>query len=489
VSARMARALATAIVVLSVAAVIASIPIGLSARAKIDRATDIVIVGDPSAPRMQEALRELQRERRAGSDLDSTTAEYNPVFGLIIVLLLAWLAVGFLIVRRQPTNWAGWLFLITGAPFPLLTLAQGLVIYGVKADPGSVPLVGVWATLGEYALYPIALLPLLFLLYPDGHPPSPRWRWAVRGLVGGTVIAILGFGFRPGPFNNWIEDGILFENPLGVDALATIGPTVILIGTVIALISAFSTVIAVRQRFKRAVGEERQQMRWLVFVASLAGTFFALQWILGFLGFLFDEDAPIFAILFGLTAFTIVVGVPIAYLVAIFRHGLWNLDVVLKKTVQYGIVLAVFVVIAGVTFVAIPVLFVGLDADPSPRSRSAPSSRRRSSSPALARNASRTGSCTGGDRRRTRSCRRSPIGSGAPTRSTTSCPGWRSSSPRPPGRQRLACGSGSGTSSGPRWRGRPKPRPRPPVPSSAERCPISVRKRSRSATRASFWAR
>ena len=123
---------------------------------------------------------------------------------------------------RQPRNWAGWIFLITGAPFPLLTLAQALVVYGLKAEPGSVPLVGLWATLGEYALYPIALIPLLFLLYPDGHPPSRRWRWAVRGLVGGTAIAIIGFFVRPGPFNNWIEDGILYENPFGIDALAGI---------------------------------------------------------------------------------------------------------------------------------------------------------------------------------------------------------------------------------------------------------------------------
>ena len=79
---------------------------------------------------------------------------------------------------------------------------------------------GLWATLGEYALYPIALIPLLFLLYPDGHPPSRRWRWAVRGLVGGTALAILGSSSAPGPFNNWIEDGILYENPFGIDALA-----------------------------------------------------------------------------------------------------------------------------------------------------------------------------------------------------------------------------------------------------------------------------
>ena len=59
----------------------------------------------------------------------------------------------------------------------------------------------------------------------------------------------------------------------------------------------------------------------------------------------------------------IVIGVPAAYLVAIFRHGLWNLDVVVKKTVQYATVLAAFAVIAGITLIAIPVLFAGIDAD------------------------------------------------------------------------------------------------------------------------------
>ena len=361
-SPRSSRVIAGAICVLSLLAVTASIPIGLAARARIEPG-EVVVVGDPDAPRMQEVLRELQRERAA--DLEASTSEYNPWFAALIVLLLVWLGVGFLIVWRQPRNWAGWIFLITGAPFPLLTLCQALVVYGVKAEPGSVPLLGLWATLGEYALYPIALIPLLFLLYPDGHPPSRRWRWPVVGLVGGTAVAILGFLFRPGPFNNWIEDGILYENPLGVDAFAELGPAVITLGTVIALLSALSTVIAVRQRFKRATGEERQQMRWLVYVASLAGVFFALQWILGLTADIFfpDKTGPVFEIFFALTAFTIVLGVPAAYLVAIFRHGLWDLDVVVKKTLQYGVLVAGFTAVVGVVFIAIPTLVLGVGGD------------------------------------------------------------------------------------------------------------------------------
>ena len=369
-SPRLARAIAAGIVALSVACVATSIPVGLAARDGVEPG-QIVIVGDPDAPRMQQTLRALEQKRRAGDDLEATTANYNPVFGVLVLLLLVWLGVGALIVWRQPGNWAGWIFLITGAPFPLLTLGQSLVILGLKGDPGSVPLVGLWATLGEYALYPIALLPLLFLLYPDGHAPSRRWRWAVVGLVGGTAIALLGFLLRPGPYNNWIEDGILFENPLGIDALAGIAPHIITFGTVIALVSALSTVVAVRQRFKRAVGEERQQMRWLAFVASLAGFFFVMQWIIGIAGDIFfpDENAPIFEVFLGLTAFTIVLGVPAAYLVAIFRHGLWNLDVVMKKTVQYGIVVVGLTAGVGLVLLMVPALFVGIDGGPRPGGR------------------------------------------------------------------------------------------------------------------------
>jgi signal transduction histidine kinase len=361
-SGRTARAIAGTILVLSLASVVASIPVGLASRDRIGPG-EIVVVGDPSTPRMEEVRRELEAERRRGDPLEDSTGNYNPVFALLVLAILLWLGVGFLIVSRQPTNWAGWLFLITGAPFPFLTLAQALVVYGVKAEPGSVPFVGVWATLGEYALYPIALIPLLFLLYPDGHPPSRRWRWAVVGLIGGTGIALFGFLLRPGPLNNWIGDGILYENPVGVDAFADAGPVIILVGTVIALLSALSTVFAVRQRFKRSTGEERQRMRWIAFVASLAGTCFVLQWVIGSVGFLFDEDAPIFVILFALTAFILVVGIPTAYLVAIFRYGLWDLDVVVRKTVQYGILVVGFTAVVALVVLVLPVVFVGMGSE------------------------------------------------------------------------------------------------------------------------------
>ena len=201
---RTVRAIAVSVWALSFLAVVISIPIQIAASNRFE-AGQIVVVGDPSAPRMAEVLEEVEREREDGATF--TGSGFNPGFAFVLLFLMLWLGVGVLILWRHPTHWAGWLFLITGAGFPLLVLTQALVPYGLKANPGSIPFVGVWAFVGEYALYPVAMIPLLFLLYPDGHPPSRRWRWAVVGLVGGTALAILAFLLRPGPFNNWIEAG------------------------------------------------------------------------------------------------------------------------------------------------------------------------------------------------------------------------------------------------------------------------------------------
>jgi signal transduction histidine kinase len=315
---------------------------------------EIFVVGDPTAPGMQEVVDELRARARLGDDLISGGGSGGwIVITVVVILLIVWVGIGVLIVFRQPTHWAGWLFIITGAPFPLLGLAQAVMVYGLKVEPGSIPFITVWATLGEFALYPLALVPLLFLLYPNGHLPSPRWRWSVIGLLGGTAVALLAFLFRPGPYNNWRDDGIVFENPFGIDAFASAAGVVISAGTIIALVSGLSAVAAMVLRFRRSTGEARQQMRVLAFVGAVAGSFVALMFALGFVADAAtggDEELPIFPIMFGLAVFTVVIGVPVAYLVAIFRYRMWELDVVIKKAVVAIVVTAVLVVAAIVAF-------------------------------------------------------------------------------------------------------------------------------------------
>jgi signal transduction histidine kinase len=270
-----------------------------------------------------------------------------------------------LIVSRQPRNAAGWIFCSVGMAFPLSVFAQTLTVYGAKIAPGSVPGLQVVAILGEHFFGVIGFIPLLFLLFPDGRPPSPRWAWATRALLAGLGIATLVFVLQPGPLNNVVEQGVVYENPLGIAAFAGGGADILIeAAVVLSLAASLSTVIAVRQRFRRARGEDRQQMRWLVFVATVAGVL-VLLWILAIpisiaFGLDAENEAPIFPIVFALAIFWILLGVPAAYLVAILRYRLWDLDVVVRKAVQYAVLAAAFTIVAALVLAAAPLLLFGL---------------------------------------------------------------------------------------------------------------------------------
>ena len=86
---------------------------------------------------MAEVLDEVERDREDGATF--TGGGFNAGFAVLLVFIMLWLGVGVLILWREPRHWAGWLFLITGLGFPLITLTQAVVGYGIKADPGSIP--------------------------------------------------------------------------------------------------------------------------------------------------------------------------------------------------------------------------------------------------------------------------------------------------------------------------------------------------------------
>src|SRR5262245_5148695 len=281
------------------------------------RVTTSKLLGD--APRV---YCELEVDRRAGADFET-----GWVGGMIgIALGFLWLGTGFLIVSRQPKNTAGWIFMVIGFFVVAEWATYPLLVKGIKVDPGSVPLLGIWAVLNEYALVPVALIGLLFLLYPDGRPPTPRWGWAEWGLFLGVTIAVISLALDPGPLNNLVEAGVLYLNPIGVPALAGTAGAVAAFGTILALLASLSTVLAVRGRFKRSRGEERQQMRWLVFVATVAGVDFLVLIVGSLIADAIVSDAETRLRVLGVNPFDVLwitltlvltVGIPGAYLIAI----------------------------------------------------------------------------------------------------------------------------------------------------------------------------
>jgi signal transduction histidine kinase len=360
-SRRTARGIA--VVAIAICATAAAASLMLRAAAPPDPSpTTVVLIGDPSADRVQQIRQDVEATIAAGARFGDT--EVATVIGLSLILLacVGWMAVGVLIVSKQPRNWAGWTFLVIGSALPLSSLTQVLVIIGARRDPGSVPLLGSIAVVGSYLIYLVALLPLLFLLYPDGRVPSPRWRWAVRGLLGGTGLAILGYVLTPGPFNSYVTEGVLYVNPTGVNGFGSVSGAIIAVGTIIAMISALSTVVAIRQRYRRATGALREQMRLLVFVAGVAGATLIASFTVSIVASFFtrDTEAPIFYVFFLLLVLTLLIGTPGAYLIAIFRHGLWDMDLVIRKTVQYGVLVVAFMLLGFFIVAMVPTLLIGV---------------------------------------------------------------------------------------------------------------------------------
>jgi hypothetical protein len=123
VTPRVARFLAVGILALSMAAVIAAAVVNISIH---DRAEpgEVVVVGDLDTPGMRELLDELEGRADEGDTLIESQGGITVGFVVLVFLLIGWIAVGVLIVWRKPANWAGWLFIITGMPFPLLSLGS-----------------------------------------------------------------------------------------------------------------------------------------------------------------------------------------------------------------------------------------------------------------------------------------------------------------------------------------------------------------------------
>ena len=314
----------------------------------------IVVVGDPDAPGTAHVRADLEDELARGRELHKSQ---SVVDAIIAILAVAWGVTGWLIVSRQPGNRAGWIFSIGAATVAVAGFATAYTIYGVRLASSRLPGQDQIALVGDYSFIVAALIPLLVLLFPDGHPPTRRWRWAIWVLLGGIGIAATSYALTPGPLNNFVQYGILYVNPFGIDAFAEGRPgnALVSVGALMIVGASLATVVAVWQRFRRARGEERQQMRWLVSVASVAGAgiggillLFPLAGILGF-----EQGGAgdvLFAILFVPTILAIFVGIPAAYLVAILKHGLWDLDLVIKKAL---VALVLTLVIVGVGLVAI----------------------------------------------------------------------------------------------------------------------------------------
>ena len=250
---------------------------------------------------------------------------------LFLVSFQLFTVVGVLIASRRPENAVGWLLLVIGVTNAISFLASAYAGWALYVYP-SAPFGAAIAGLTSWLWIPAVALPATFLLllFPDGHLPSPRWRWFARVLAAGMISASIGIVFSPGV----IEGFPGATNPFGVAWLSwlTVGIVVIPIGVGAAVASLVI-------RFRRATADDRQQIKWIAVAAAIVGVLYGTAFIVSFASG-WDSAAPgwvqalqsLCLASFGL--------LPIAIGIAVLKYRLYDLDLVIRKTVVFALLAA-----------------------------------------------------------------------------------------------------------------------------------------------------
>jgi signal transduction histidine kinase len=246
---------------------------------------------------------------------------------------------GLLIAVRRPGNSMGWLLLAVGAVEAICVFAALVALRELLAGASPRGWV-VWPAVVwgiAVSLGPL-LLAFVILLFPNGRLlPGPRWRWATRVVVALVTLAIASSVVAVGPIQLSTRLPSM-PNPLAVPALEglTNGEPLVPMALLLVFVLLVASVVV---RFHRSRDVERSQLRWFAYAAGAAIGLLILAYLGGLLpsGF---ADADNVAWLAGICG--LVVLVPAAIGLAIMRHGLYDIDVFVSRTIVYGS-LAVFI--------------------------------------------------------------------------------------------------------------------------------------------------
>ena len=251
---------------------------------------------------------------------------------------------GALIVSRRPGNVIGWIFLVSGVGGGIqLFSGQYASVALLSERPYQLfggAVAGLLSTLAQAS----AVFPMLFLilLFPTGRLLSPRWR--PLAWISGAAIAVgmVSIALAPGP----LEDFPSVRNPFGVEAVGAILHLMDIVGGWTSLACFVAAIFSLILRFYRSRGEERLQLKWFVYAATL-----------GFLAILFGGEGQISGRLVWTLA---LLGLPVSAGIAILRYRLYDIDLVINRTLVYGSLTATLVAVYAGSVVLLQGLFHAL---------------------------------------------------------------------------------------------------------------------------------
>lgn len=272
---------------------------------------------------------------------------------IAIAMMIGYGTTGALLASRLPSNPIGWLMLMVGVGFVLTGLTDEYVTYEVATNPGSLPFVTWVGWLSNWIWWAaFAPVPLILLLFPNGRAPSARWRFLVPSIAGLAGLLVLSSVLRPGPIDVEVA-GASITNPTGVPGLRSLADIVSAVAAIAVLLGAIASVIALILRFRRSSGDERQQIRWLAYLAALAvGLLLA--------SFVVASVEPLNQIVFYAFFACIGIAFPVAITVSILKYRLYDLDIVVKKAVVAFVLVAVLTAVAVLVVFAVPLAVIGV---------------------------------------------------------------------------------------------------------------------------------
>jgi hypothetical protein len=236
------------------------------------------------------------------------------------------------VASRRPRNPIGWILCLAPVALGLTQVARDWYVHTQFADPGSLPIASglMWAANWAWIFGFMPLLTLLLLLFPDGRPVSPRWRFAGWLAVAAMAMLFVGYAFAPGP----LEDYHRVDNPLGIGGAASDVLSAFRgLGFPLFLVAAVASMASLVMRFRRSHGVERQQVKWM----AAAAAFTVLAWIVTAV---FDQILGVD--ISGVLALALL-ALPAATAIAVLRYRLYDLDVVVNRTLVYGALTATLV--------------------------------------------------------------------------------------------------------------------------------------------------
>jgi hypothetical protein len=277
--------------------------------------------------------------------------QFEVGFLLITLAVMAMATVGALLAVRVPGNKVGWLLLVSAVVLGMEFLGAGYVGASVTYAGGSWPGTAVAAWLYSNLLgVPVLTMAIgIPLIYPDGHLPSPRWRWLVVLLVV-SMVQSLAQAFRPG----LISDTNV-ENPFGIAALVPLLDAITApIFGLLAVPLFVGPIASVVIRFRRGTPTERAQLKWLIAAATAAVFAWSVVAVGEATGSAVVRTAGWYG---GLLAF---VGLPLAIGIAVLRYRLYEIDRIISRTIAWAMVTGVLVLVFFGVVVALQAALIGL---------------------------------------------------------------------------------------------------------------------------------